>query len=110
MPIERETGSLSLLNISGKPSATTSKARTLKKWSFKWRKMFESNSNNFLDTLFKKTHPILPVSFIWKKNRKTGTLGQMLKKGHKISKALTITQLFGWIWEGAMFKCLRRAY
>ena len=34
----------------------------------------------------------------------------MLKKGHKISKALTMAQLFGWSWEGAMFKCSRRAH
>ena len=33
--------------------------------------MFESNSNSFLDTMFKETQPILPVNFIWKKNKKT---------------------------------------
>ena len=74
----------------------TSVARTLKKWSLKWRKMFESNSNNFLDTLLKETHPILPNNFIWKNNKKTSTLGQMLKKEHKTSNAFTIAQLFGW--------------
>ena len=34
----------------------------------------------------------------------------MLKKGHKISKALTMAQLLGWSWEGATFKCLSRAH
>ena len=57
--------------------------------------MFESNLNSFLDMLFKETHPILSIFFIWKKNTKTSTLGWMLKKGHKISKALTIAILFG---------------
>ena len=101
---------MSLLNISGKPLATTSVARTLKKWSLKRRKMFESNSNNFLDTLFKETQPILSVNFIWKKNKKTDTLGQMLKKGHKISKLFTISQMFAWSWEEATFKCSSRAH
>ena len=42
--------------------------------------MFESNSNNFLKTLFKETQPILLVNFIWKKNKNTDTLDRMLKK------------------------------
>jgi len=34
--------------------------------------------------LFKETQPILPISFIWKKYKKIGTLGRMLKseRGH----------------------------
>ena len=34
----------------------------------------------------------------------------MLKKGHKISKALTMAQLFGWSWKEVMFKFSRRAH
>ena len=69
------------MNISCKPSATTSVARTLKKQSLKRKKTFELNSTNFLDTLFKKTQSILTISFIWNKFKKIGTLGRMLKKG-----------------------------
>ena len=65
-------------------------AKTMKKLSLKQRKMFELNSNNFLDMLFKETYPILLDSFIWKKNKKNDTLGRMLKKGHVNSKARTI--------------------
>jgi len=63
-----------------------------------------------LDILFNETQPILLVNFIWKKNRKRGTLGQMLKKRHKISKVFTMAQLFRWSWEGVMFKCSRIAH
>jgi len=98
------------LNISGIPLAMALVVRTLKKLSLKQKKMFESNLNSFLDMLFKETHPILSIIFIWKKNKKTSTLGWMLKKGHKISKALTIAILFGWSLAEAIFKCSSRTH
>jgi len=57
--------------------------------------------------LFKETQPILPA--IWKKNKKTDTLGRMLKKRHKILKAFTMAQLFGWIWEGGQVQVLKKS-
>ena len=98
------------MNISGIPLAMALVVRTLKKLSLKQKKMFESNLNSFLDMLFKETHPILSIIFIWKKNKKTSTLSWMLKKGHKISKALTIAILFGWSLAEAIFKCSSRAH